>query len=124
MAPPTNIAMAVRSDGSVDRYQTADVVRETKPARSQPGIPARDWQSSKRDSALQELSAAVDEMNERARSLQRSLQFSIERELGLTVVRVVNPATDEVIRQIPSEEFVEKAKAMAETRSLLFDAEA
>ncbi len=122
MAPPTNVE--IQAGGSADPYRTPRVTRETGQTPQQAAADARKQQAPQRGITLQELAAAVDEINERAQNQRRSLQFSIERELNLTVVKVVNPATDEVIRQIPSEEFVEKARSMEKTRSLLFNAEA
>ncbi|OSM06106.1 putative flagellin FlaG [Magnetofaba australis IT-1] len=52
------------------------------------------------------------------------LQFSIEEETEDVVVRVVDRETDEVIRQIPSEEMVNFAKRMQDWDGLLFDAQA
>jgi len=42
----------------------------------------------------------------------RNLQFSIDEDTGKTVVKVVDPTTKEVIRQIPSEEILAIAKAL------------
>ncbi len=122
MAPPTNIA--IQAGGFSDPYRVSRTARETERIDSQPANPAQKQQTAGRSEPLQELTRIVDGMNERAQNLRRSVRFSIERELNLTVVKVINPATDEVIRQIPSEEFIEKAKTLEETRSLLFEAEA
>lgn len=45
------------------------------------------------------------------------LSFSVEKDLNRTIVKITDKKTDEVIRQIPSEEFVELAKRICETRS-------
>ncbi len=73
--------------------------------------------------SVQELQMAVDDMNRKAQDLRRSVQFSVDRELNMTVVKVVDSRTEEVVRQIPSEEFIEISKALRESRSLIFDAE-
>jgi flagellar protein FlaG len=57
-----------------------------------------------------QLNQAVGNLREYAQNLKRNLQFSIDETSGQTVVRVVDPQTKEVIRQIPSED----ALAMAE----------
>ena len=61
---------------------------------------------------LHELEQVVDTINQFMSSSQRSLNFSLESELGQTIIKVINTATDEVIRQIPSEEAVALAKAL------------
>ncbi|QSI75311.1 flagellar protein FlaG [Niveibacterium microcysteis] len=55
--------------------------------------------------AMQEVKKAVDPM-------ARNLQFSIDEDTGRTIVRIVDTATKEVIRQIPSEEVLAIAKAL------------
>ena len=124
MAPPTD--MAVQPNRSMDAYR----VPQTKQRMEQDVQLELDLQQQKptqemdQKQQLQELTAAVDDMNRQAQNLQRSLQFSVEQDLNLTVVKVINPHTDEVVRQIPSEEFIAIARAFEETHSLLFDAEA
>ncbi len=123
MAPPTD--MAVQLNNSMDTYR----VPQAKPRMERDMQLELDLQRPKtlqdadRKQHLQELTSAVEEMNRQAQNMRRSLQFSIERDLNLTVVKVVNPHTEEVIRQIPSEEFIAIARAFEESRSHLFDAE-
>jgi flagellar protein FlaG len=45
---------------------------------------------------------------------KRSLSFVIDQELDRTIVKVIDPATDEVVRQIPSEELLRFAQALRE----------
>lgn len=45
---------------------------------------------------------------------QRSLSFTIDDDLGRTIVRVIDRETDEVIRQIPSEEVLRIAQAIGD----------
>lgn len=56
------------------------------------------------------LNQALGNLRAYAQNLQRNLQFSIDETSGQTVVRVIDPQTKEVIRQIPGED----ALAMAE----------
>lgn len=49
------------------------------------------------------------------------LSFSVNRETGDMVIRVIDSQTDEVIRQIPPEEFVRIAARLAKMVGLLFD---
>ena len=56
---------------------------------------------------IQSIRSRVDEavasLNEYARKSERNLEFSVDSELGLPVVQVIDSTTREVIRQIPSE---------------------
>ncbi len=49
------------------------------------------------------------------------LSFSVNRETGDMIIRVIDSATDEVIRQIPPEEFIRIATRLAKMVGLLFD---
>ncbi len=124
MAPPTD--MAVRINSPMDAYRAPQAKqRMGQDMQIEPELQKeKPQQETDQKKQLQEVTTAVDEMNRQAQNLQRSLQFSVEQDLNLTVVKVVNPDTDEVVRQIPSEEFIAIARAFEETRSLLFDAEA
>ena len=57
---------------------------------------------------------AVSNMNAFVQNLQRDLQFEVDLDLGHTVISVVDRSTNEVIRQIPSEEAVARAQRLQE----------
>ncbi len=61
-----------------------------------------------------ELQDAVDKVNQYAEIQQVSLRLQVEKELQQVVVKVVDKDTDEVIRQIPSEQTIEIAKRLDE----------
>ena len=61
---------------------------------------------------VQSVERAVKQINAYLSDSQRSLNFQVHEASGRTIVRVVNPETDEVIRQIPSEEVLKLAAAM------------
>ncbi len=52
---------------------------------------------------------AVKQINSYLVDSQRALNFQTHEASGRTIVRVINPETDEVIRQIPSKEALEMA---------------
>jgi flagellar protein FlaG len=69
------------------------------------------------------LDDAVRELNSHIQNVQRNLQFDLDDESGHTVVRVLDAETDEVIRQMPSEEVLALArhiKSMTEKGQGLF----
>lgn len=61
------------------------------------------------------LQQAISEMNSFLQNLQRDLKFEVDSELGRTVISVVDSETKEVIRQIPSEEVLERAKRLEQS---------
>lgn len=71
-----------------------------------------------------ELSAAVERLQSAAQSMARNLLFSVDEDTGKTVVKVIDSNTDEVIRQIPSEEFIALSKSLGQLQGLLLRQEA
>jgi flagellar protein FlaG len=69
-----------------------------------------------------EVEQAVEKLVELARNNRRGLRFNIDEGSGDTVITVYNAATDEIIRQIPSEEILAIARAArAQSGDLLSD---
>lgn len=73
----------------------------------------------------EKVQAAVAQMNEYIQSTQRDLNFTYDPNSGETVVKVLDRATQEVIRQIPDEIFLRLAQQMdIEEPGKLFSAQA
>ncbi len=70
---------------------------------------------------LEDLRKLVDDMDEVAQSFRRNLSFSIDDELGRTVIKVLDAETDELVREIPPEYMLELARNMERIRGILFD---
>ncbi|TCS39194.1 flagellar protein FlaG [Paucimonas lemoignei] len=66
-----------------------------------------------------ELAQAVKNLNKAMREQDQSLEFSIDADTNHTVVKVVDQSTKEVLRQIPSQEALEIAKALDRSIGLL-----
>ncbi|PHV12477.1 flagellar protein FlaG [Chitinimonas sp. BJB300] len=62
---------------------------------------------------------SVEKLNQTVATFNRSLQFSIDKDTRMNIVRVVDVSSKEVIRQIPSQEVVEIAKAIDKLQGLL-----
>jgi len=63
-----------------------------------------------KEMAEEELDDTISQLNKSLQSVQRNLEFSIDKEVGQIVINVKDRETDEVVRQIPSEEVLELAK--------------
>lgn len=63
---------------------------------------------------MEHLKKAVEDANNAAKSANRQLNFSIDSTTERIVVRVINEASGEVIRQIPSKEMLDIAAHLAE----------
>jgi flagellar protein FlaG len=75
--------------------QTVDAVQRSAPAPS-----------------MAQVKQAVQDINQSMRSLSQGLEFSIDTDSKQTIVKVIDPQTKEVIRQMPSQEALEIAKAL------------
>jgi len=54
----------------------------------------------------------------------RNLSFTVDETTGYNVVRVMNPETNEVIRQLPSEELLKIARSMEQLNNVLVNQKA
>ena len=57
-------------------------------------------------------------------SMGRNLNFSVDSTTGYHIVRVTNPDTGEIIRQLPSEELLRIAQSFAQINSALVNQKA
>lgn len=74
-----------------------------------------------RDSGVEQ---AVARLNEYVQSSERKLNFQVDEDAGLTVVRVYDKQSDDLIRQIPNEEALSLARKLNQEEPLeLFSAQ-
>ena len=81
--------------------------------------------------SVREIAEATRDISEYIQTVSRSLQISIDRQLDVPVVTVLDAETEQVVRQIPAEEllqiarFIEEqqmsAEAASAVRGLLMD---
>lgn len=62
--------------------------------------------------SLEQVKQAVQEINNSMRIQSHGLEFSIDDESDRTIVKVIDKQTEEVIKQIPSEETLAIAKSL------------
>lgn len=67
-----------------------------------------------RTPSAQELQNAMKEVEKAVAPMAQELQFSIDKDTNKTVVKIMDTATNKVVRQIPSEEVMELAKSIGE----------
>lgn len=78
-------------------------------------------QQQERAAALQEM---VVELNDFMQNFNRNLQFRIDEISGDTIVKVIDAETNELVRQIPSQELLDARNAAAKYRGLLLEVKA
>lgn len=72
----------------------------------------------------EDVSKAIQNLNDYTQNTQRQLRFNVDEETGRTIIKVVDAETDEVIRQIPSEEIMVLARNVhkaSEAKGTLFE---
>jgi flagellar protein FlaG len=67
----------------------------------------------------EQLNQAVKQIQDVIKQTANSLQFSIDEDLGVSIVKVVDTESKKLIRQIPSEEVLAIAKALDKLQGLL-----
>jgi flagellar protein FlaG len=67
--------------------------------------------------AVQKIQGVVD-------NLAQNLRFSIDEETGKTIIKVMDAHTEEIIRQIPTEEAIKIARTLDKAQGLLFNGKA
>jgi flagellar protein FlaG len=73
--------------------------------------------------SAEKLDAAIDRLNEMMQNSQRSLSYSVDKGSDKVVVQVRDYTTDQVIRQIPTEEALRFAESLDRMLGMLFDQE-
>ena len=66
------------------------------------------------------LENVVSNLNQLVRDLHRELRFSVDDASGDTVIKVIDSKTDEVLRQIPSEEVMRLRQRLEEAAGVIF----
>lgn len=81
-------------------------------------------QAEKAEVSPEKLQAAVEKMNELMQSGNRSLRFSVDDTAEKVVIKVMDLETEEVVRQIPTEETLKFSEFLEGMVGLIFDEKA
>ncbi|NYE60207.1 flagellar protein FlaG [Duganella sp. 1224] len=112
--PTSTAAWAVLPAPALDRSGGADAAQAIVAAKVDPAaaLPSKS-----------ELKKSVDAIN-RFLENNSQVEFSIDDNSGLPVVKVIDTQTKQVLRQLPSEESLEIAKNLNSMKGLLIDSKA
>lgn len=95
---------------------------------AKPEIPINAQASNRQNMATEHPKIAIDQvvehLNNFMQQVQRNLNFSVDKESGRTVIKVLNTETQEVIRQIPAEDVLSRIHNLEDIQGLLFRGEA
>lgn len=89
-----------------------------KPAAA-PAQPVAAVQQPEPAPSAEQVTQAMQSINKAMRSLSQDLEFSVDPDSNRTIIKVVDQKTQEVIRQMPSKEALEIAKAIDKVQGLL-----
>jgi flagellar protein FlaG len=95
------------------------VVPDAKMSSAAVELPSKAVQAVKEAVNPSSLKQATEKLNQAMRMMASNLQFTVDEETGIDVVKVVDTDTKEVIRQFPSEEVLAIAKAFDQLQGLL-----
>ena len=107
-----------------DLKSTADVIaiQSAKSTATIDGLSKQQMENqnipSEKDRSINKV---VSNISDYVQSVRRELQFTVDKESGSTVIKVYNQSTGDLVRQIPSEEFLKLAKMIKEYQSTLLD---
>lgn len=108
-------------EGARGQISEATQMASTQPATpaGAVGRPAEAGEAARsagaaRAETVKDLGSAVEEVELEAQRLNRSIRFSVDEGSGRTVIRVFDRETDELIRQIPPEDFLAIAESLRE----------
>lgn len=120
-----SVALTSRQQQELTVQQSADerpaAPLETTQAIS--GVSDAKEQAASKDAkdkppSASELADAIKKLNETVKLYKGDLQFSVDEDTQMQIVKVVDRSSKELIRQIPSPEVVRIAKAIDEFSSL------
>jgi len=105
LPPPVNPVLSVAMRETRAPSETATKVTDPSPLRAQQ--PDRE-----------KLEAATQSVRDFVEPINSNLEFSVDNDTGQLVVKIIDRATKEVIRQMPSEEMLAIAKALDSIKGL------
>ncbi len=126
MISVTQASNTALSSGSVDvRSPSTTVVRQpVKPSSVSSGQPVPSNEAGdtkKQQPSSQEVQRAVVQANAQIAGLNENLSFGFVKELGQLVVQITDKNSGEVIRQIPSRDFIAQQIASKAFLGMLLD---
>lgn len=102
-------------------------VADPAPAAAKPAAPVELVDAVRQPAAVPRqgnIGAAVKDLNKSLQAVAPGVEFSIDEDSQRTVVKIVDQETKEVLRQVPTEEVLELAKALDKLQGLLIQQKA
>lgn len=120
-SPPAGERSADNLAASLRRNEAQAVNGGALPVDPMQAVSATERSEKTEPDMRKQVERAVDDVQRFVQTMNNGLQFSIDDDSGRTVVKVVDKQTDEVLRQIPSEEMLDIARALGKLKGLLVE---
>lgn len=123
---PTEISAILGLSGSRPDLRAGEGIATSPAADVRQELPlanSRARTAPDTDTSLKDINQVVEELNNKVQNIRRELHFAVDDESGYTIITVVDTESEEVIRQIPSEEVVALSRHLEQHAGLLMDAE-
>jgi len=119
-AVPIEIIKGLASNDMINgrvegRVASPWVKEELRP--SQPPLQLNDHDQ---ETKIEELRESIEELK---RALNHKIYMEVDQELERVIVKIVDPETGKLIRQIPPEELLEISRRLHDMQGILFDKE-
>ena len=110
--PPPAYTPTRNSPPVDEKKVVTEAAKSATPAKSEPTPTEKLKEQAKPESAAKEARRLSEELQRRVGGADSQLQFTVDEDTGKSVIKVTDRQTKEVIRQIPSEEMLQIAKAL------------
>jgi len=114
--PSTNVVAKSDSDKAVATKSVTEADNKASAA-----VYAKNASDSAHKEAPDTVDAAAAKLENYMQSISRDLQFKVDNQSGDVIVTVLDPSTNEVIRQIPGEDAIALSKRVEELGLKLLD---
>ena len=114
-------------------YAARQVERPAQERRAVPAVVETGKAHRRDETSLQQENTTTDKeslpemieaLNTKMQDMHHGLRFSVDDSSGRIVVKVIDLDTEDVIRQIPSEEMLSIMQQLGETQNLIFNDQA
>jgi flagellar protein FlaG len=109
---PSKIVKTNQADPSVK--DATDAVQKVEAQSASAGVSSDEVKAAKKS---EDLKQSVSQLNDYVQNTQRDLEFSIDKDSGVTVVKVIDTKSEKVIRQMPTEEALKLARSLVEQKN-------
>lgn len=114
---------ALPSQGT-SKHATEVVTPQASHPTQNPITQVQDSKTQDSSNQNSKVTEAIDVANRFMKTISQNLEFSIDDETNKTVVKVVDATTNEVVKQFPSQEMLDIARALDRLQGVLHKTQA